>query len=404
MSIKKWLKQYSFINSLNTCLKGYQLKYQLKYLAWYYKNQCKRKKIQYDEQSTIDIFRARHKELCPYFSPKKLGELNIFWVGANRAQDESGFLQALNRIGKVIVFNNNSSCNYGPLFEKDKLNWIQIRDLNDEALFYQLTKAYYEYGVDILIGQMWADIYSAEVLKKIRNIGIPVINIAMDDRLPIHWTTKANYRMGSVGFGSGADLVLTTSAETCAWYAAEGMSAIFWLLASDANLFSSRKTDLKDINILFIGNRYGIRAKIVDEMHKRGLSVTCYGQGWPNGPVKAEKNTELSKRAKIILGIGTVGHCSDIYTLKLRDFDALMTGALYITHRNPDLLKIFVEGVHLECYESLDELYQKLSFYLSHPTKREHIGKQGQQLAKERHSWDYRLLNTFRHLGLLADS
>jgi spore maturation protein CgeB len=180
------------------------------------------------------------------------------------------------------------------------------------------------------------------------------------------------------------------------------MPAVFWPLASDETLFAPEKGATKDIDILFVGNRYGIRGSLVQYLEKNGLSVTCYGGGWPNGYVDAERNIDLSKRAKIILGVGTIGHCSDLYTLKLRDFDALMTGALYITHRNPDLLQIFNEGEHLECYENAGELLRKLRYYLAHPDEAEKIGLKSTGLSRQKHSWYYRLVTTFTRLELVT--
>ena len=125
------------------------------------------------------------------------------------------------------------------------------------------------------------------------------------------------------------------------------------------------------------------------------------GGGWPNGYVNAQQNAALSKRARIVLGVGAVGHCPDVYTLKLRDFDALMTGALYVTHRNPDLCRIFVEGEELDCYETPKEAAEKIRYYLDHAKERERIGQAGQQKVIARDTWDARLGATFLQLGLM---
>ena len=401
--LKDRLKQFQLLYAFNARIKSFQLKYGLASLNRRYGKRYRDAAVCYDERSVVTLFQERHRQLQPSFSSKQPGELNIFWVGASEAQDESGFLQALNKLGQVTKFWNRDG-GYGPLYEIQGLNWLQVREVNDAALIEQVISAHLQGSLDILIGQMWSHIYSKDALLKVRSLGIPVINIAMDDRLPSLWAYKNGHRMGAVGLGSGVDITLTTLPEACKWYATENMLALFWPLASDEKLFAEKNDSNRDIDILFIGNRYGIREKLVGYLSKHGISVTCYGSGWPNGYVNAKQNIALSKRAKIILGVGTVGHCSDVYTLKLRDFDALMTGALYITHRNSDLLELFKEGEHLECYTSPKELFVKLNYYLEHPEKCSEIGRKGHILAKTKHSWDYRLNTTFLQLGLLSRS
>ena len=78
-----------------------------------------------------------------------------------------------------------------------------------------------------------------------------------------------------------------------------------------------------------------------------------------------------------------------------------MTGALYITHRNPDLLKLFKEGAEIECYETIAEAYAKTAYYLKHTEERLRIGKSGQATAMAHHTWDARLTDIFHNLGLL---
>ena len=399
--LKSKLKQSKLLYAFNARVKSFQLKYGLASLARRYDKRCRDEAICYEERSVITLFQEQHRQLQPSFSSKQPGELRIFWVGASEAQDESGFLQALDKIGQVTKFWNRDG-GYGPFYEIPGLNWMQVREVNDADLIEQVTNAHQRGGIDILIGQMWSHIYSKNALLKIRALSIPVINIAMDDRLPNLWAYKNGYRMGAVGLGSGVDITLTTASEACKWYASENMSALFWPLASDDKLFAGKNDSVKDIDILFIGNRYGIRGKLVDYLSRNGISVTCYGNGWPNGYVNAKQNIAFSKRAKIILGVGAIGHCSDVYTLKLRDFDALMTGALYITHRNPDLLKLFKEGEHFECYTSSKELLTKINYYLLHNEKRIEIGTKGQVLAKDQYTWSYRLFSTFKQLGLLC--
>lgn len=406
MNWKEYAKKSRILCWINAQLKSRELKKDLVRLVREYNARAAAKSFSYDAAEAVQEFKCRHHRHNPDFVPVSKGCLRVFWLGTTQSQDESGFLQALRRIGSVTVFHNVEG-GYGiwtgHAMAAKAATFAEIRRANDEALLTQIHQAHSTVGIDVLVGQMWADLISKEALAKVQSMGIPVINIAMDDRLPSHWSARGGVRLGSVGLGSSLDMVLTTASETCLWYGLEGCPALFWPLASDPTLFAPADGAVRDIDVLFIGNRYGVRGKIVSYLEKLGVKVDCYGGGWPNGYVNAERMAALSKRARIILGVGAVGHCPDVYTLKLRDFDALMTGALYVTHRNPDLCRLYREGEEIECYKTTQEAFEKIRYYLDHPIEREKIGKKGQQKAIVRDTWDERLGSTFRQLGLLQD-
>lgn len=395
------------VAAFNRALKANQLRSGFQRLVTRYKKQAKTRAFRYEEKAAIDEFRGRLLKLNPNQLPKKSGDLKIFWVGANRDQDESGFLQALRRIATVIEFHNWKGT-YGQWYW-DELGRVQVYDpaitaMNDRSLKSQIEDALKSGSVDLLMGQMWANYISKEALAWVRSLGIPVINISMDDRLPDNWSIRGRVRLGAVGLAPVTDLVLTTSSETCTWYGLEGCPAVFWPLASDPSLFSPPENWERDIDVLFIGNKYGIRESIVRCLKERGVNVECYGAGWTNGPATAEQSAKLFKRAKIILGVGTVGYCDDVFTMKLRDFDAPMSGALYLTHRCFDLAQLYQEGIEIECYTKPEEAARKIHYYLAHPKELLRIAKAGHSKALLRDTWIYRLASTFSRLGLLDTS
>ena len=345
MNFKIILKSISFIYEINAFIKRYLLYQQRKKLIKYYETISYKRKLVYSENKAYDFFKNKILNDRYNFKNRKIGHLNIFWVGASKSQDYSGFIQALERFGKLNIF-FNSYGRYGSIPPKN--NDLSNIKLNDDKLLNDVLKIHNIQKIDFLIGQMWANCFSEYGLNRIKRLGIPIINISMDDKLPGNWELiKKN--SGSSGLGSGLDFVLTTSLESRLWYLCEGIHAVYWPLASDKIKFSSSNTT-KDIDVLFIGNNYGIRKKLIKYLEERSINVTCFGKGWKNGYISSDEIFNYSKRAKIILGIGTIGYSTDIFTLKLRDFDSLMSGALYITHRNPDLLELFHEGTHLVCY------------------------------------------------------
>lgn len=403
MKLKAIVKEFKLLFWINSKFKSYQLKRDLARLNRDYNDKAAAKNLAYDAQDAVAEFKRRHRIYNPNFSVRAPGNLRVFWVGSNQSQDESGFLQALRRISTVMFFTNIKG-EYGiwkgSPYSHRPPSADEIRQANAKELLRQVTLAKENGGVDVLIGQMWANLVPAEVLMSVQAMGIPVINISMDDRLPGLWAELDGVPQGSIGLISGVDMMLTTSPETCLWFGVEGCPALFWALASDPGVFAPTLDEVRDIDVLFIGNKYGVRGEIISYLERRGVTVDCYGHGWPNGHVNAEQMGSLSKRARIILGVGTVGHCSDVYTLKLRDFDALMTGALYLTHRNPDLCRLFREGEEIEFYELPAEAFTKVRHYLDNSDKRVRIGLSGQRVAISEHTWDRRLTKTFRQLGL----
>ena len=407
MNWKERAKLIPLFYAINSHLKCCQLKLGLFRLKSEYKTKAEARSLTYIPEQAINEFKRRHRLYQPSFTPRPCGSLRIFWVGTDKDQDESGFLQALNRVATVTVFRNIEG-SYGiwngKTTESGSATFEEIRQANADALHQQIVQAHASNGIDLLLGQMWAGLLPKEVLASVQRMGIPVINISMDDRLPGHWGCRGGVRLGSVGLASSVDMVLTTSRETCLWYKVEGCPALFWPLASDPILFNPLEDAMRDIDVLFIGNKYGTRSHIVRYLKNRGINVICYGSGWPNGHISADRVAELSMRARIILGIGTVGHCKDVYTLKLRDFDAPMSGAMYITHRNPDLCRLFSEGHEIECYLTPREATEKIKYYLERPEALSHISRNGCTKARMSHTWDQRLGSTFQDLGLLLDN
>ena len=404
MNLKVIAKKSSLLLWFNSKFKSYQLKRDLAHLTHNYTAKSQAKSFVYDPHEAAVEFKRRHQLYNPDFSSRALGNLRVFWVGTSQNQDESGFLQSLGRLCKVTVFTNvdreygiwsgNPNSVKVPTFD-------EIRAANAQSLLRQITQAQRLGGIDLLLGQMWARLIPKETLMQVQAMGIPVINISMDDRLPDLWSHWGEVRPGSVGLVPGVDMMLTTSPETCLWFGLEGCPALFFPLASDPEVFASCSDEKRNIDVLFIGNKYGLRGQIIRYLEQRGVAVDCYGDGWPNGSINAEKMALLSKRARIILGVGTVGHCADVFTLKLRDFDATMSGALYLTHRNPDLCRLFREGEEIEFYKSPSEAYEKICYYLDHNEDRVRVGLNGQRKALSKHTWDMRLTSTFRQLGLI---
>jgi len=401
LEFKKILKKNCLIYAINAALKARQNSLKIKTLYEDYRKKADSTGVKYNEKKISEQVKIGLIKRKVYIQKKEPGKLRIFWVGANYNQDMSGFLQGLKTFGEVVIF-KNAEGGYGllwPQTSKTKLSAEEVIKTNSEILLKQVELALKQGNLDLLMGQMWADVLDVSVLVKIQKMGIPTINVSMDDKLPDLWRREKGKLMGSAGLANGLNLVLTTSPDTCLWYLIEGCPAIYWPLASDPDMFYPRGEKIYDV--VFVGSKYGIRGKLVGAIRKAGVKVEAYGQGWPNGFINAQKIAEVFGKAKIILGTGNVAYNKDILTIKLRDFDATMSDALYITHRNPDLLKLFKEGKEIECYDEINECIEKIKFYLAHPEKLEAIADAGYKKARENYTWEKNIGNALRIIGLI---
>jgi hypothetical protein len=195
---------------------------------------------------------------------------------------------------------------------------------------------------------------------------------------------------GTRGIAPWLSLALTDAAECTAWYEAIGTKSAFFPEASDPELFQPCG-EPKRHDVAFVGASYGIRGKLVDALRRAGVDVRAYGNGWPNGRIPTDDVPALFSRSRIVLGCGTVGHCEDFVALKLRDFDAPMTGSLYVTNDNPDLEALFDVGRELVTFADVDDAVAKVRHYLRHDDEREHVAAAGRARCVADHTWDQRV-------------
>jgi spore maturation protein CgeB len=331
--------------------------------------------------------------------PKNAGELRLFCVGTYYEQENSGFLQGLDRLGQVVIYTNDQG-NYGLRGSLSGKHEPEIAAANGRCLLEQVTAAHEQTPIDALIGTMVVQNTPPHVLGEIQRLGIPVVNIAMDDRLPDHWRTIGGVRQGAIGLAHVTDLVLHTTDEYVPRYVAEGCPAIFWPFGSDPELFKPAAE--KEHDVVFVGNNYGWRRKLIAAIHDAGIDVAAFGLGFPNGHIAAERVAEVFSRARIVLGYGYVAYSSRVTTLKLRDLDGPMSGSLYLTTYNPDLRKLFELGGEIDTYDTIAECVEKIRFYLDHPAERERIASAGRARAVREHTWDARLREAFEVAGVLT--
>jgi hypothetical protein len=218
-----------------------------------------------------------------------------------------------------------------------------------------------------------------------------------DHETPI-FRRSPGHDLGILGVARICDLVLVTSPEIVKWYETERIPSIYFPLATSTKVYFPIEGVEKIYDVGFIGNRYGIREKLINYLQKNGISVRAHGSGWKEGRIHFNQNNLFFNQCKIVLGIGTVGHCANLFTLKLRDFDAPASGGCYITHHNSDLIGIFGEDSGLTLCRSFSDFLDNIRSLLKDDDKRELLARKAYETVLSKHTYSRRFTNLFNIL------
>ena len=99
--------------------------------------------------------------------------------------------------------------------------------------------------------------------------------------------------------------------------------------------------------------------------------------------------TKIYNSDAIHLDIGRL-YQSDIVTMRV--FDVLACGGFCLAEWSPGLEELFVVGEELDCYRTLDEMLQKVEYWLdAGPEARRAVGERGRQRVLSEHTTAHRL-------------
>ena len=71
--------------------------------------------------------------------------------------------------------------------------------------------------------------------------------------------------------------------------------------------------------------------------------------------------------------------------IPLRVFDILSCGGFCLTNYQPEIARYFTDGEDLVMYSSMEDLVDKVAYYLEHDEEREQIARNGYEKLKGNH-------------------
>ncbi len=387
MNIKHRIKEVPFLNRTNAIVKARIQEKKAAAEVVYYCRKASEGGMKLPESELLaQSVRQRLEQRGINLTPKHKGDLHIF-LAFGLSNWESVLPIALAPFGRVTTFSWQS----GGFFRRSE-DWLKWRESLNSEMLSAFKKAQAEQPVDVMIGYLSDFNTKKDTLLEIGRNGVIIFNFCWDDKLYFNGSLKR--------IVSAVDLNLTNAPDSVFKYMVEGGLAMFWPEAAHPDVH--KPYDLPfEYDVSFVGGKYGWRPRFIKKLRKMGIEVTCFGNGWENGPLSEEEMVKLYSRSRINLGFAGVGHSKKLMCLKGRDFEVPMSGGLYLTQNNPELLLVYDVGKEIMTYRDEKDCTEKIKWLLENPDEADKIRKAGRMRALKDHTWEKRFSDVFKIAGLL---
>jgi spore maturation protein CgeB len=298
-----------------------------------------------------------------------------------------------------------------------------------EELLRQVRAAHAKKPIELFFSY-FTDAYVAPgAIEEIKALGIPTVN----------WYCNASYQLRFVErLAPVYDWCLVPERFRLEDYRRLGARPVYCQMAANPALYKPYDVP-HEFDVTFVGQKYGTRPAHLKALVDAGLDARAWGPRWrdrkplwrvvggkvkrrllgrPEPPAPAEiplarcgpplSDEDLIRmysRSRISLGFSVVDQPPQpgqepILQVRLRDFEAPMSGAFYLVERFDELGEFYEPGKEIVMFEGEGDLVEKARWYLAHPDERERIRAAGLARARAEHTWHKRFEAAFREMGL----
>jgi spore maturation protein CgeB len=270
---------------------------------------------------------------------------------------------------------------------------------------------------DLVVVFLFTDQFDHEVLKRLRSeTSVPSVNWFADD----HWRFESFTRHWADCF----TYAVTTDAASLEKYRNAGLgNAILSQWGVNHHRYMKREMPLQH-DVSFVGQSYGDRRSVIDEVRQRGFSVTVRGTHWDlrlyhrilrkmrlmstdafNAVVNRTRIGQdemigMFCSSRINLNMTASSQTGRRNQIKGRTFEIPGCGGFQLSEYADRIEEFFVPDKEIVTYTSTAEMIDKISYYLDHDTERIAIAEAGHRRALRDHTYEQRFRELFRQMGI----
>ena len=284
------------------------------------------------------------------------------------APEYASFIPALKRLGHEVIH-----------FEL----WNRRCHINYALLNKALLQTVYEKKPDVLLAvplnyEIWME--TLDIIRTHTNTAT------------ICWTTDDSWKYREVSrfIGHGFHGMTTTYVDALPKYHKDRIKNVLltqWA-ANAETVKPPIPSEKCQYQVSFIGFAHGNRKKKVEQLRKRGIDITCFGYGWPAGPIPFSEIPEIMQNSIISLNFANSRGQNQI---KARTFEVPGAGGFLLTESAAGLENFYEIGKEIDIFNGTTELVNKINYYLKNPEKRDAVALSGFERTKSEHTYDARM-------------
>jgi spore maturation protein CgeB len=318
--------------------------------------------------------------------------------------------------------------NLNPAIPQQRAVIDRVRPILSEELLRQVKQAHAKQPIDLFFSYFYGAHVEPEVIRRIGDMGITTMN----------WYCNGSYQFQLVEeIAPAYHYCLVPEKFRLDDYRRVGANPIYCQEAANPNIYKAYDLP-QEYDVTFVGQRYGNRPGYIAALADNGIDVRVWGPHWQKTsppiplwrytarrlrqalsgippeiviaparcgpPLSDDELVKMYSRSKLSLGFTTVIQTPrfgrPIKQVRLRDFEATMSGACYLVEYFDELTDFFEPDKEMICFSSPDELIEKTRYYLAHDTERERIRLAGMRRAQQEHTWHKRFETVFRQIGM----
>jgi spore maturation protein CgeB len=263
---------------------------------------------------------------------------------------------------------------------------------------------------DLAFFFLFTDQIDTATIEEVGNVGeCRTVNWFADD----HWRFDSFTRQMAPAF----DLAVTTDPDALEKY--QMLPDVRVHLSQWAcNRYAYRRTTTQLAHdVTFVGQPHGDRRQITARLRAEGVPIECWGFGWPSGPIEHAQMVDVFASSRINLNLSNSSEASGLKArvgralhlpapaqrppqIKGRNFEVPGCGGFLLTERVSHLDHYFRLDQEVAVYDGVDDLIEKIGFWLDHPEERQRVAEAGYRRVLAEHTYDHRFAAIFKELGL----